>query len=563
MKLLLQDYVASLRERDELDQILVPLLTAMGFRVVREAVRGQAEHGLDIAAVGVLPGFRKLALILIQVKKGDITRQAWDTGPNAVRQSLTDLIDHADTFQSLTGLLPQKLPVIILLAHNGQIEPNVRSAYDGFVTNTKSKWKRRIIEWDLGSITTLLSQYLLREELFPKRNVSLLRRLLVYLEVPGYDLRHLVRLIDATVPSGERARSQSEMRRALLQIGAILLITEHFARWECQDLGVSVRAYERALLRIFLWLREQQLLNDEDAQELTTRILNSYFRVSIEMLQRLAPLVEVEDGMARTGPAESIEYPLRCLSIGSLAAQQFLLLMPFRGSESVDNALEFLGRFLLHLSTTASGITRPLFDHDLTTVALVTLALYATGKDGVAGEYLEAVVDWLTLNKMRSLPLPEGNGNLEAVGQLMLGSGRTPEYVDSSSCLLTALAELTLLLKLPDVYEKLYVHWHEGVNLQQWYPTDRFIEFASATPPDPDSVASSEVSIQLPRDPEEFLNAMVVRACRDQPIRETIASVPFFEMAALLACRTLDQRLPPFFWRRIAGERLYPTSPEK
>ena len=40
MKLLLRDYISSLRERSELDRVLMPLLIASDLRVVREPELG-------------------------------------------------------------------------------------------------------------------------------------------------------------------------------------------------------------------------------------------------------------------------------------------------------------------------------------------------------------------------------------------------------------------------------------------------------------------------------------------------------------------------------------------
>ena len=52
MKLLIRDYLASLRERDELDAILPDLLSELGFNVYSRPQRGTSQLGVDIAAVG-------------------------------------------------------------------------------------------------------------------------------------------------------------------------------------------------------------------------------------------------------------------------------------------------------------------------------------------------------------------------------------------------------------------------------------------------------------------------------------------------------------------------------
>ena len=90
MLFLVQDYLASLKEREELDAILPDLLRAMGFQIVKLAFRGEVEHGVDIAAIGQEDG--ETVLYLIQVKAGDINAEMWDSGPNAIRPTLKRLM---------------------------------------------------------------------------------------------------------------------------------------------------------------------------------------------------------------------------------------------------------------------------------------------------------------------------------------------------------------------------------------------------------------------------------------------------------------------------------------
>ena len=56
MKLILKEYLANLRERDELDAILPDLLSELGFTVLSTPARGTKQHGVDVAAVGALEG---------------------------------------------------------------------------------------------------------------------------------------------------------------------------------------------------------------------------------------------------------------------------------------------------------------------------------------------------------------------------------------------------------------------------------------------------------------------------------------------------------------------------
>ncbi len=65
MRLLIREYLASLRERNEFDAILPDLLSEPGYIVYSRPSRGTRQHGVDVAAVG--PDNR---LYLFSIKRG-------------------------------------------------------------------------------------------------------------------------------------------------------------------------------------------------------------------------------------------------------------------------------------------------------------------------------------------------------------------------------------------------------------------------------------------------------------------------------------------------------------
>src|SRR2546425_632665 len=56
MKLIIREYLGSLRERGELDAILPDLLSQMGLNVYSRPARGTRQDGVDVGAVGSLNG---------------------------------------------------------------------------------------------------------------------------------------------------------------------------------------------------------------------------------------------------------------------------------------------------------------------------------------------------------------------------------------------------------------------------------------------------------------------------------------------------------------------------
>src|SRR5258707_139083 len=101
MKLIIKEYLASLREREELDVVLPDLLSQMGMTVFSRPARGTRQDGVDVAAVGSMDGEEK-AVYLFSIKPGDLRRNDWDgDAVQSLRPSLNEILD---------AYIPNRLP---------------------------------------------------------------------------------------------------------------------------------------------------------------------------------------------------------------------------------------------------------------------------------------------------------------------------------------------------------------------------------------------------------------------------------------------------------------------
>ena len=134
MKLILREYLASLREREELDAILPDLLSELGYTVLSRPGRGTAQHGVDVAAVSP-PVKGKRKLYLFSVKKGDLSRNEWNgSSLQALRPSLDEILD----VYIPTKIPPEyaSFPVVICIVVGGEIKEQARAAISG---NTRQR----------------------------------------------------------------------------------------------------------------------------------------------------------------------------------------------------------------------------------------------------------------------------------------------------------------------------------------------------------------------------------------------------------------------------------------
>ncbi|MCR9236301.1 MAG: hypothetical protein NXI17_06485 [Alphaproteobacteria bacterium] len=172
MKLILKEYLASLKERGDLDKSVLPnLLAEIGLRVLNTPMIGTRQNGVDIAAVGKIRGEdSRPHLYLFCIKAGNITRTDWDGSPQSVRPELNEIKDVylrtnvADEYADL--------PVKICLCCGGEIEETVLTNWAGY-SRTQANDKIKYEEWNGDRLADLMMRCLLARELLeeePRRN---------------------------------------------------------------------------------------------------------------------------------------------------------------------------------------------------------------------------------------------------------------------------------------------------------------------------------------------------------------------------------------------------------
>ena len=123
MKLVIRQYLASLRERGELDAILPDLLSQMGLTVLSRPRRGTRQDGVDVGAVGSLDGGEE-SVYLFSIKAGDLTRAAWDGNPQALRPSLNAVV--GPYVRNRLPVEHRNKPIVVCVCVGGDIREEVR-----------------------------------------------------------------------------------------------------------------------------------------------------------------------------------------------------------------------------------------------------------------------------------------------------------------------------------------------------------------------------------------------------------------------------------------------------
>lgn len=243
MKLLIRDYIASLRERQELDAILPDLLSELGFNVFSRPGRGTAQRGVDVAAVGK-DAQGKQRVYLFTVKPGDLTRQEWDGTSQKVRSSLNEIID--EYIPTRIPAAYRQLKVVIVICLGGDIHEGARSLVTQF---TKRHTTRRISfeEWNGDKIAELLLTGVLREELLPKALRSSFQKAVAMVDEPDVAYEHFARLLSSLREDIETSKDAVRVSRQMYICLWVLFV---WAR-DIDNLDAPYRASELVILNLW------------------------------------------------------------------------------------------------------------------------------------------------------------------------------------------------------------------------------------------------------------------------------------------------------------------------
>jgi len=295
MKLIIRQYLAGLRERNELDAVLPDLLSQMGLTVYSRPGRGTRQDGVDVAAVGSVDGGPE-KVYLLSIKSGDLTRKEWDGDTvQSLRPSLNEIID---------AYIPNRIPpehkdkeVVICATFGGDVQEQVRPQLVGFMARNSKDGSVSFEEWNGDKLASLIQSHFLREDLIGDRSRSDLRKTLALLDEPDASYEYfasLVRGIDAACSADE------ERVRGLRQLSVCLWILFSWSR-EADNLECAYRASELALLhgwnicRAFAGKKSKA---SEAASASFIGIFQVYRQIDSAYLAKIAPHLRQEHALS-------------------------------------------------------------------------------------------------------------------------------------------------------------------------------------------------------------------------------------------------------------------------
>ncbi|EIC27883.1 MULTISPECIES: hypothetical protein [Methylomicrobium] len=565
MKLVIAEYLRTLKERDELDRLLPDLLVEMGYVTVARPQTGNRQYGVDIAARGKNPETGIDELLLLVVKQGDIGRPEWDGNSQAVYQSINDIF-HV-YLKSHLEPQDQSRSIRIVVATSGELKQTVQPSWSGFVTDNQAK---AIIEfWGADAIATLIEKHLLDEHIFHDEDRRDLRRALALSGDSEYDRRDLHRLFMRTLDLNNKGQliDKPKTGKALLKALRIVnLSAQAFAHWTLGDDGDTrqgLLAVERAML--WSWHRIQ-LADEKNRKDAIAEPFNmiwwGYYRFASQYFARIQPHCFVENSLTRY-TSNGVESSLIAFEqIGILASiALFLGFHPIATEEEKNywscNANVVADALEAWLQNNGVS-TSPCLDRHSQDITLAMFALIGMGRAEAAKKWLRKLfrnVDYAyKAKKFVPIATDSLDDMVEEGGWL---GGQASDRMLEMSWMLATIAGWSVILGMDELYEMLAKNAKDdypNVCIQLWHPEKdlyqhlyfRQAHFKSGV---------AEAPIQLPPLAEDYRKQMdIIRQSEfGKVILESPATKAGLIALDLIAHRHFSTPVAPVFWYSLMG----------
>ena len=556
MKLLIRDYLAKLKESQELEILVADLLLNMGIEPLSKPQRGVRQDGVDIAAVGTDPDDNKRKLFLITIKAGDITRSNWNGNSTAVRPSLDEIKDVYLTRR--VDSAHRNLPKKVILCCGGELKQEVDTNWKGYTEKSGQNGELEYGLWTGDTLALLIEKHFLNEHLFPIENRSLMRKALALLDQNEQEPVFFYQLVDQILQTNTSQNLYKEQLKTLRLVNLCLGVV---AKWSL-DVGNTRPALlcaERALLRTWDFLREYNLLDKREVLEAYARLYEEYLAAALAYAKRIHPECLIRDGLTIFSSwAEVLEYPLRTFeAIGFISTLGINHAFCFgeTADEGHKESAHMASHTLAELIRNNPAATAPPYDSHAIELALGLLLLFMTGRTDVALAWMEKLTVRISSAYSIGGQFPIGSDSYEDLIDLELGQTTSKQRRMRLSTIIPTIAEWYAIIGNQEYYEafrQAVIGVREDVNLQLWYPDDTtegmlYRENAAY------DTGTMCTSINLPENIEVLRENMRVWF-KDQTVFSELSCIKYgFVALGLVAGRHFRTPIIPAYWQKLVS----------
>ncbi len=415
MKQILSQYLASLKESGELDVIIPDLLSDRGFTVYSRPQIGVPQYGVDVMATGLDPDSKEKTLYLITIKSGNLTKTNWDSGQNAIRPSINEILD--TQLPLYTSGNRENLPIKVIICIGGELKQEVNSQVVGYCKSVSEKNNVPVEVWNGDHLANIfLSSDTMNETIFTKRNQKIIRKVLATSDDPDICIRNFNRLLEKIVSQ------RRNTIKVTLQAVRTVYIAMSLIFSDCKKSGNIESAY-RCVTRgtLSLWQLCTPVASEsksfrEKLFSLRDEMVSLYISVSREYLNlHISPFCLSRDALAlsvETHSSVAVNLKLfealgRVSIMGLWLCQEKSLVEAESNSFcEINKEIDILSKLLMSMIDNNPVFYSPLRDDHAIEIVLTSLFLEKSGNRKYLICWLSKITDLSIFSFRENLAYP-------------------------------------------------------------------------------------------------------------------------------------------------------------
>lgn len=554
MRLIIREYLSLLKEDGELDAILPTLLLAMNITSISSAQKGVGQDGVDVSAVGNDENGVK-TLFLFLVKRGDIGRADWNSGPQAVMQSLDDIRDVYLNYRVNDKY--KDLPKKIIVCTGGEYKQDVETRWNGYVENNTIDGKREYEFWGGNILSSLIEKYLFNEKVIPEALQNRFRKSLVLLSEPSYDLSDYCFVLDElllNVDFGDVSKQSAKKKilKALRTINICQNIIYSWAKSE-DNLKPAIYCAERTVLHTWDFIRRNDLYENQKVSTAFWDNCNTLLNVYTDYFLKIQDHCYIENGFAGNG----CHYLQECLNVfehlGLISNAGLLHLFLGAGSKNEVNLqnAKNISHALKHYITNHPATSAPCYDGHIIEISQAIFLLSSFGEEEFVKKWIIDIINNVTYSYgVMGKYFPIDTDSFDELLAVCIEGSVEKEESFKMSTLLPILSQWCLALNFTEPYEGIVDvigNTFPECTLQIWYPDEEtedvlYRGYAGQT-------GLVEAPMSLDRDREVMIERVI--KLQDKILKpEKISAISYGQgWLPLVASRHFRSPLLPIYWQ--------------
>ena len=521
MRLILKQYISSLRERDELDAILPDLLSQMGMIVISTPGRGTKQNGVDIAAIKKSSKEEDITY-LFSIKAGDLTRTDWSGSQHqALRPSLDEI---KDSYLNSKLSKDQRMgKIIICLCFGGVINEIIQGDVTGYIKNNTTENISYEI-WNGDHLAQLIITHLLNESLLPESIRKNLRKSLAMIDDPESSAMYFRNVIKGLLLEGQQRKGDPNKNTITImrQISLCLWILHSWSR-DLKNIESAYLSSDFCILTCWDVIKDiKKSKAKEKINEIFKKIIDQYMILNHELLvEKISPLTNFKDGIS-LGGYPHCKYAVNFKAydiIGRFATYGIWLVWTMRKNheaklpvDDLAQRIHSLQENLARLIVNNTSVYLPFKDESSIELAL---AIYFLSLDS---DYEQLVKDWVYMITDRvNYSFETGRNYPRTLFKYVdfLDENSNNEYkkeVTKASVLYSSLAFFASFINDTETYislQKLKEKHLSHTNIQIWFPSVESEKFYYNGERNHGLVLSN---IPINKEPECFLDEIIKEA---------------------------------------------------